>query len=229
MPTLSERLANLSLPSVLAIAAILFVLRSLLYKQKSAAARSTAEICESLLIAVVLVFLVIRPFLVQAFFIPSESMVPTLEISDHLLVNKLVYRFATPKRGDIVVFKAPLEATMGEDKDFIKRLIGQPGDVLQIKILGSDPVTGIPYGDLMRNGKVLDEPYLSDPHHIHCPLRAKIDLRTPYTVPAGTFFMMGDNRDNSDDSRFWGPLDRDRIVGKAWIRFWPVNRMTVFR
>jgi signal peptidase I len=216
---------------------VLFALRYLLGKQKSAGARSAAEICESLLIAVVLVFLVIKPFIVQTFFIPSESMVPTLEISDHLLVNRFVYRFQSPKRGDIVVFKAPLTATDGEDKDFIKRLIGLPGDVLQIKVEGVDPLYGLPFGTLYVNGKRSEERYLDEQHHILCaPIRTNpldtthpsIDLRQPYKVPTGTYFMMGDNRNNSNDSRYWGPLDKSRVIGKAAVLFWPVNRASAF-
>src|SRR5215208_3413252 len=105
MTGISERLANLSIPSVIAIVVVLFILRYVLGKQKSQAAKSVAEVVESVLIAVVLVFLLIRPFIVQAFFIPSESMVPTLNVSDHILVNKFIYRFQEPKHGDIVVFR----------------------------------------------------------------------------------------------------------------------------
>jgi signal peptidase I len=229
MPPLSERLANIGLPYVILTVVALYLIRAVLIRRRTPLAKSTAEIAESLMIAIALVFLVIKPFLVQSFYIPSESMVPTLEDDDRILVNKLVYRYENPQRGDIVVFKAPMEATHGQDKDFIKRLIGFPGDILRIKVLGTDPQNGLPYGDLVRNGKVLDEQYLEEPHHVECLPAARINLVKPYKVPPGTVFMMGDNRNNSDDSRFWGALDRSRIIGKAEWRFWPMNRIGILR
>lgn len=225
MPPLSERLANIGLPYVILTVVVLYLLRAVLIKQRSTFAKSTAEVVESLMIAIALVFLVIKPFLIQSFYIPSESMVPTLEDDDRILVNKFVYRFANPGYGDIVVFKAPLIATNGEDKDFIKRVIGRPGDVLKIKVLGIDPEDGVPYGDLIRNGKALNEPYLDEAHHTKTKPEAKINLARPYRVPAGTLFMMGDNRNNSDDSRYWGPLPHDRVIGEARWRFWPLGRI----
>ena len=132
--SITERLANLSIPTVIVTVIVLLVLRWVLLKQKNPMAKSIAEIAESLAVAMGLVFLIIRPFLVQAFFIPSASMHPTLLEHDHILVNKLVYRFREPKLGDVVVFKAPKAATPGEDKekDFIKRVIGVPGDLIRI-------------------------------------------------------------------------------------------------
>ncbi|HEY3297422.1 MAG TPA: signal peptidase I, partial [Armatimonadota bacterium] len=204
MTTLSERLANVSIPTVIAAVIVLFIVRYLLMKRKSEFAKSAAEVTESVLIAVVLVFLIIRPFILQAFFIPSESMVPTLEISDHILVNKFLYRFEQPRRGDIVVFKSPASAH-ADEKDFITRLIGLPGDKITVKIDGRD-FDGTPYGTLYVNGKRFDEPYLNEPHHIRCQFSALIDLQKTYTVPDGKYLMMGYNRNNSNDSRFWGVL-----------------------
>lgn len=228
MDTLSERLANISIPWVIAIVVVLFIARTLLTKQKSEIAKSAAEVTESILIAIVLVFLIIRPFIVQAFYIPSESMVPTLAVSDHILVNKFVYRFNEPKPGDIVVFKSP-PAALSDEKDFIKRLVGKPGDVIQVKVEGSrfSMAQGqvVSFGTLYVNGKRAEEPYLNDPHHIELSPRAKIDLRLPYRVPDGKLLMMGDNRNDSNDSRFWGVLDRDRVIGKAMVRFWPLHRL----
>lgn len=230
MSTLSEQIANISIPYVIAIAIVLLIARLLLGRQKSELTKSLGEITESILIAVVLVFLIIRPFIVQAFFIPSESMVPTLEISDRILVNKFVYRFQSPQRSDIVVFKSPPSAH-AEEKDFIKRLMALPGDTVQIKVTGKefDPTLGIwiPYGDLIRNGKLLNEPYISETHHIRCLPNAEIDLLKPYKIPDGKLLMMGDNRNNSNDSRFWGVLDQNRVIGKAMVRFWPMNRLGI--
>jgi len=248
MTDVSEWLANISIPYVILTAVILFGVRYLLLKKysqlaKSAAdmakrdpqgeqrvsnlsqfAKSAAEIVESLLIAILLVFLIIKPFLVQSFFIPSESMTPTLEISDHILVNKLVYRFEDLKRGDIVVFKSPAEADL-QEKDFIKRLIGLPGDVLEIRT-GAKDKYGVSTPALYRNGERVDEPYLQETMFSYPnPAEHFVIMNRPFKVPPGHLFMMGDNRNNSNDSRFWGPLDRNRVIGKSMFRFWPLNRI----
>ena len=208
----TEWLANIRIEYVLLASAVLFMLRMLLGKLNTPFAKSAAETVESFLIAVLLVFLVIRPFVVQAFFIPSGSMLPNLEIQDHILVNKFIYRFEEPKYGDIVVFKSPPAASPDrQEKDYIKRLVGMPGD--EIKIYG---------GYVYRNGKRLDEGYLLQPGEIDY-------VFGPYKVPPGKLFMMGDNRNDSNDSHVWGPLDRNRIVGKAWVKFWPLNRAGMIR
>jgi signal peptidase I len=227
LASLSEWLANISIVYVIAGSIVLFIIRMALGKRTSEFAKATAEVTESILIAVVLVFLIIRPFFVQAFFIPSESMIPTLEVSDHILVNKLVYRFEQPHRGDIVVFKSPPEAR-NDEKDFIKRLIAVPGDTVQVKVEGRDPLDGSRSGTLYLNGREQNEPYLAEPHNIKLDFLSElpeINLEKPYTVPPGKYLMMGDNRNDSHDSRFWGALDRNRIIGKAMFRFWPLNRI----
>jgi len=141
--SITERLANLNLVTVIAIIVILVFIRFILLKQRFVLARTLAEIAESLALALGLVFLLIRPFLIQAFFIPSESMVPTLLISDHIIVNKLVYHFKEPKLGDVIVFKSPKEA--GHDEvDYIKRVIGVSGDEVRITP-GYVIVRGVPY------------------------------------------------------------------------------------
>lgn len=314
---MTEWLANLKIEYVIIISIVLLVVRLVLKRYDTPLARSTGETVESALIAVVLVYLVIRPFVIQAFFIPSESMVPTLEVHDYILVNKFVYRFREPQRGDIVVFKAPPAAAYDEllqmqelgrmggldpaqcrkacnlmvgvvggprsangevdvrltgyhqrnfdklklvclvkpgewarvldiekithrngrtsvkfaqindrsfaedlagaeiriiERDYIKRLIGLPGDVIEVK---NDA--------LYRNGKRVKEEYafydLSKPAY----------EMPPFTVPKGSLFMMGDNRYNSKDSHEWGPLDRNRVIGKAMFRFWPIPRMGLVR
>ena len=133
-PSIAETLANLSTLKILAIIAVLTVLRLGLVRVAAPAARSIAEVLESALIAIVLVFMVIRPFVLQAFFIPSPSMEPTLlgnnNVGDHILVDKFGYRLRKPRRDDVVVFLAPPQAMAG-NPDFIKRLIGEPGDLIQ--------------------------------------------------------------------------------------------------
>jgi signal peptidase I len=182
--------------------------------------KSTArEYTESIIIAVILA-LFIRTWVVQAFKIPTGSMENNLLVGDHLLVDKFAFAptlsdferkflpISQIKRGDVIVFKYPQEP----DRDFIKRVIGLPGETLEVK----RKVVYI-------NGKALTEPYV---HFIRplSPERAEsLDVREdfgPLTVPAGHYFMMGDNRDNSADSRFWGVLPADYIKGRALMIYW---------
>src|SRR5919202_3810785 len=150
------------------------------------------------LIAFALVFGLVRPFVVESFYIPSESMVPTLEVGDRVFVNKFVYRFSQPKRGDVVVFGS----TEGEQEDLIKRVVGVPGD--EVAVFD---------GALYVNGERWEEPYLN---------RELPDTSyyAPTTVPEGKVFVMGDNRANSRNSRFFGPLPIDNIEGEAFVIFW---------
>jgi signal peptidase I len=180
------------------------------------------EYFESLVIAVILA-LFIRTFVVQAFKIPTGSMEPNLLVGDHLLVNKFVFsptssaleRGLMPmrdvRRGDIVVFKFPTDP----ERDFIKRIIGLPGETVELK----NHLVHI-------NGKPLDEPYA---HYLPRPEGGTLtemttdDVRDHYgpeVVPEGSLFVMGDNRDNSQDSRYWGFLPRENLKGKALVIYW---------
>jgi len=208
---MTEWLANVSTGYVIAAIVILFVARLILGKRKTPLAKSMAEVVESALMAIALVFLFIRPFVVQAFFIPSPSMCPTLREGDHILVNKFIYRFRDPRVEEIIVFKAPPQASDdGTEKDFIKRLVGLPGDTIEIR-----------EGHLYRNGTQVDEPYLLD---------SEIDYSMrPTKVPKGKLFVLGDNRNDSRDSHWWGALDRKRVIGKAMVCFWPLNRFGTIR
>ncbi len=172
------------------------------------------EYAEALLVALLLAFF-IRTFIVQAFKIPSGSMLDTLQIGDHLLVNKFLYgvkwpfsdsyavQGSDPQRGDIVVFKYPNNKSI----DYIKRIVGLPGDSIEIR-----------NKQLIRNGRPVQESYIkhSQPS-LMLPVR---DNFGPVTVPPGKYFMMGDNRDDSQDSRFWGFVDREELHGKAWRIYW---------
>jgi signal peptidase I len=181
------------------------------------------EYFESIVIAVLLA-LFIRTFVVQAFKIPTGSMENNLLIGDHLLVNKFVFGptasalerallpIGTIRRGNVIVFKYPVEP----DRDFIKRVIGLPGETVELRAKR-----------VYINGAPLDEPYV---HFLEAPATASefhestsIDVREKYgpvTVPPNEYFVMGDNRDNSQDSRYWGFLPRDYIKGKALIIYW---------
>jgi signal peptidase I len=198
---------------------------------------STRSFLKELPILIIIAFglaLLIKTFLLQAFFIPSESMVPTLKVGDRVLVNKLVYRIHEPRRGDIIVFiedKGPNKSFLGRvrsffteglgvtkpaSKDFIKRVIALPGEKIQIK----KGVVSITQKDGKRFS--LNEPYINEES------RDFSDF-PEFTVPPDTYFVMGDNRANSADSRTaLGPVRREVIVGRAFIRIWPFGRFGFF-
>jgi signal peptidase I len=177
------------------------------------------EYGEAIVIAVLLA-LVIRTLVVQAFTIPSGSMMDTLLVGDYILVNKFMYGaeipfaewrlpgFRRPEHGDIIVFKYPQD----EKRDFIKRIVGSPGDVVQVR-----------GHQVLVNGRVLTEAYVK---HTGAPVSGG-ELYCGYAygceptkVPADSYFVMGDNRDNSQDSRYWGFVRRDKIKGKAFLIYW---------
>jgi signal peptidase I len=129
---ITERIAGISLPTVLLILVVLTVLRGAFHWSRIGLLRAAGEVLESIILAIGLVFLILRPFVVQSYFIPSGSMHPTLWEGDHILVNKWLFRTHTPGRGDVVVFRAPITASPDE-KEFIKRVIGIPGDVIEVQ------------------------------------------------------------------------------------------------
>lgn len=154
------------------------------------------EIVETAVLAL-LIFLLMR-VVVQNFRIEGYSMEPNLHQGQYLIVNKALYRWLhPPERGDIVVFEYP----RAPDRDFIKRVIGLPGEKVEIR-------NGLVY----INDELLSEPYLKNKGHGNFP---------PTVLGANQYFVLGDNRDNSSDSRMWGPLPEDRIIGKAWVSYWP--------
>lgn len=154
----------------------------------------------------------IRTFIAEARYIPSESMLPTLEINDRLIVEKISYHFTKPTRGDIVVFHPPNEAIICSPnqplpiKDaYIKRVIGLPGEKVEVKD-----------GKVRVNEKPLSENYIKDAPNYPLP---------PITVPQGSYLVLGDNRNQSCDSHVWGFVPEGNIIGKAVVRFWPLNRL----
>ena len=165
------------------------------------------EYAEAILIAVLLALL-IRTFVVQAFKIPSGSMIPTLLVGDHILVNKFLYRLRDPARGDVVVFKYPVE----EHRDFIKRVIGVGGDELYIKDR-KVYVNCRPPGPACRP---IEERWA----YYEERFGTAGETFGPVQVPAGSYFVMGDNRNNSQDSRYWGFVKKEKIKGQAFIIYW---------
>jgi signal peptidase I len=148
-----------------------------------------------------LVAFVVKTFLLQAFYIPSPSMTPTLQVDDRVLVNKLSYDLHGVDRGDIVVFRSPQPAP---EKDLIKRVVGLPGDTVE----GRD-------GHLVVNGEALDEPYI--------PVGVDTPAFGPITITADHYWVMGDNRRNSSDSRVFGAIPESLIIGKAFVKVWPIG------
>lgn len=175
-----------------------------LVELRSTATRNALE-WAVVLVGAVLVALLLRASLFQAFWIPSESMETTLLIDDRVLVNKISYRLHDINRGDVVVFTRP-DNQPGEIRDLIKRVIGLPRDTIEIR----DNTVYV-------NGDRLIEPYLQEGE--------VMENYGPTVVPDGQIFVMGDNRDSSYDSRKFGTVQEDRVVGRAFVLFWPLNRV----
>jgi len=177
--------------------------------------------------------LAIQAWLVKPYQIPSGSMEPTLDIGQRVLVNRFLYHFTDPSIGDIVVFHPPRGADNGTEcgvphaprqscprptpeestQNFIKRIVAGPGDTLSVRE-GHPVVNGV---------EKTDEPYIYP-----CGSAGACNLPKPITIPPGYYFMMGDNRGASDDSRFWGPVPEEWIIGKAFATYWPPDRVGVF-
>jgi signal peptidase I len=173
--------------------------------------------------------LLIQAFIVKPYQIPSESMEPTLDVGQRVLVDRVGYHFGDPQIGDIVVFHPPEGAVNGvecgvkkppraacpepvdqeADTNFIKRIVAGPGDRLSIK--DGHPVV---------NGVMASEGFIKP-----CRDSGTCNLPKTITIPPNDYFMMGDNRSHSDDSRFWGPVPRDWIIGKAFFTYWPPDRI----
>lgn len=160
----------------------------------------------TILIALVLV-IIIRTFILDSRVVPSSSMVPAIVPGDRLFVEKISHRFNGLSRGDVVVFKPPQKANLKDD--LIKRLIALPGDTVEVK-----------NGQLYLNDVAQDEPYLNQ-KPIEYTMAKKV-------IPPGSIFVMGDNRNNSLDSHVWGVAEITSIKGKAWITYWPLNRIKMW-
>jgi len=199
-------------------------------KDDSSRGRGNSFVETILIVAVALgLALGIQAFLVKPYRIPSESMVPTLQIGQRVLVNRIGNNFGDPAIGDVTVFHPPAGAENGKecgaprepdqpcprptadkaDVNFIKRIVAGPGDKITIED-----------GHVVRNGKRQAEPFIRP-----CGGGEGCDLTTPITIPKDYYFMMGDNRGASDDSRFWGPIPRDWIIGNAFATYWPPKRI----
>jgi signal peptidase I len=169
---------------------------------------STLEVTQTIIIAVVVVFLV-RTFVAQPFLVSGQSMEPTFHDGNYLLIDEIAYRVREPERGEVVVFRYP-----GDHRSYyIKRIIGLPGERVTIKS-GRMTVTNVEGNEV-----VLDEPYV-----MPGPLAGDVDMK----LNPDTYFVMGDNRGFSYDSRSWGPLEQSDIIGLVRVRLWPINQVMAF-
>jgi signal peptidase I len=159
------------------------------------------EIAETAILTL-LIFVLMRA-IVQNYRIEGYSMEPNLHEQEYLIVNKISYYLGEPQRGDIIVFEFPGSHLSGPEKDYIKRVIGLPGDTVECRP-----------GEILVNGQVIDEPYGPNPGTYYCP---------PTVLGPSEYFVLGDNRNQSSDSHSWGPLERRFIIGKAWLLYWPLE------
>ena len=179
------------------------------------------------IVGAVAIVLLVKAYVVNPYRIPSSSMEPTLHCaepapgceagySDRVLANRFIYHLRDPRRGEIVVFETPPEARVkcGAGGTFVKRLIGLPGETIEIRLVRGD-------GYVFVNGRRLEEPYI-DPAH-----RAVTSEMAARTIPPDHYFMMGDNRPQSCDSREWGAVPRENLIGKVFATYWPPNRISL--
>ncbi|MCL6589788.1 MAG: signal peptidase I [Firmicutes bacterium] len=176
--------------------------------QEYSVKRFLKDMVEVIVPAVILYF-IISTFFIQTREVPSGSMIPAIEVGERFLLNKTAYWFHPPQRFQIVVLKPTKKA--GIKEDLVKRIIGLPGE----KVMVRDGMVWI-------NDHPLKEDYIT-------PDRAPVNESGPFLVPEGEYFVMGDNRNNSRDSRFWGTVPRKNIEGQAWLRTWPVNRIGIIK
>ncbi len=179
------------------------------------------------IVGAVAIVLLVKAFVVNPYRIPSSSMEPTLHcaqpaigcearFSDRVLANRFLYRLRDPRRGEIIVFKTPSAAQVkcGAGGTFVKRLIGLPGDVVELRLRAGD-------GYVYINGRPLNEPYVEKAR------RGATQAFGPVRVKPGNYFMMGDNRSQSCDSRMWGTVPRKNLIGKVFATYWPPNRVSL--
>ena len=179
------------------------------------------------IVGAIAIVLLVKAFVVNPYRIPSSSMEPTLHCarpevgcearySDRVLANRFLYHLRNPRRGEIIVFKTPPEAQIkcGAGGTFVKRLIGLPGDTVELRLRRGD-------GYVYINGKPLDEPYIEQAR------RLATQAFGPVKVQPGNYFMMGDNRSQSCDSRMWGTVPRANLIGKVFATYWPPNRVSL--
>ena len=184
--------------------------------QKSSLWSTIVDVIETVVVAAA-IFVVVYLFLLQPHQVKGASMEPNFHDGEYILTDKISYRFGEPKRGDVVVFKAPTNP----DVDFIKRIIALPGEKLEIT---NNKIT-------IFNDENTDGFTLSEPYEVMTPIAGGSHIREGkiVEVPKDSYFVFGDNRTHSFDSREWGALPKKDIVGKAWVRYWPLSKLSVIK
>ena len=187
-----------------------------MFGEKSSFWSTIVDIIETIVVAAA-IFVVVYLFLLQPHQVRGASMEPNFRDGEYILTDKISYRFNEPKRGDVIIFKAPTNP----DVDFIKRIVALPGEKVEIKnntiiIFNSDHPKGFT---------------LSEPYEIMEPIAGGSYLREGKVVevPENNYFVFGDNRTHSFDSREWGPLSKEAIIGKAWVRYWPLSKLSIIK
>lgn len=180
-------------------------------RRRSPAAGCLIELIETLVLTF-LIFFGVQTFVAQPYQVEQQSMEHSVEPGEYILVDKLTPRFDDFKRGDVIVFNPPASYSEGENRPFIKRIIGIGGDTVEIRDDGKVAV----------NGLELSEPYT----YLAQPTTAS-GGQSRWVVPAGDYFVMGDHRQQSTDSRVFGVIDRGEIIGRAWLRYWPLGRFGI--
>ena len=169
------------------------------------------EVVETLVLTIV-IFLGIQTFVAQPYKVQQTSMETTLLPEQYVLVDKLTPRFSPYERGDIVVFDPPPNWVSANGVPFIKRVIGLPGDQVELRD-----------GKVYVNGVALDEPYIFKDNGVPVTTEPSSGGPSQWLVPQGELFVMGDHRDNSEDSRTFGPIETSSVIGRAWLRYWPID------
>ena len=189
---------------VIVLLLVMYGIYRTLMKSDSRAVRILANIVGGIMAVLTCVLAVfVRPLVMETDVVTSDSMIPTLIVGDHVFSDKLAYKRREPRHGEIVIFTFPSEEAGVGDDILIKRVIGIPGDSVEVK-----------NGSVYRNGQQISEPYIREPMQYELP---------KMTVTDGKLFVLGDNRNVSDDSHIWGFLDRSRLIGRVAIKFWPLT------
>jgi len=168
------------------------------------------DIIETVVIALA-IFVIVYLFLFQPHQVRGSSMFPNFYDNDYLLTDKISYRLNVPKRGDVIIFKAP----KNEEYDYIKRVVGLPGEKISIN----------ENNQVVLNNEVFNEPYLDS--EVKTFAGVFLEIGKTVTVPEDQYFVLGDNRSHSSDSRDWGFVPKENIIGKAWLRYWPPKMMGI--
>ena len=201
-----QRMFSLQLVVLIVLLLVMYGIYRALMKSESRSSRVLANLAGgAFAVLACALALLLRPLVLDSAVVTSDSMAPTLRVGEHVFTDRLTYKRRDPRYGEIVSFRFPSREAGAPEEILVKRVIGLPDDTIEVKD-----------GAVYRNDQRLDEPYIREPIQYTC---------SAVKVSQGKLFVLGDNRNMSDDSHVWGFLDRDRLIGRASIRFWPLSRM----